>query len=157
MKYWIPLMLAAAIGCSNKGRQDPPMKSNETVRGFKTPQEAVEVSAELIKEEKWAELAEYYDLSGTKVDREELKSGRFFVREGNSPRPDPAGAWKYRQPFAPGMKFDHVEGTDYADVVKVVVSREIDQGGGMKQRMMDSFMMQKTSWGGYRLLPRTPR
>jgi len=61
--------------------------------------------------------------------------------------------WRYKHPFAPGFRFDHVRPTDDPNVIAVVVSIEIDQGGGLKQRGLSEFRMRRSE-KGYQVLPR---
>ena len=107
-----------------------------------------------MKEQKWAELADYYDLAGTNIDRGELVSGRFFVRTDPPQAAHPGGFWKYRQPFPPGFAFDHAEpSSDDSATVNVTVAINIDQGGGAVQRGVQTFQLRKSD-KGYQLLPR---
>jgi hypothetical protein len=135
------------IGCSAASGSPPES------RYFLSPQEAVAIITELLGKEDWATLSLYYDLSGTGIDRSELESGRFFVRSERPVNAHPGISWKYKQPFTPGFSLDHIESSRDPGVVTVVVSIEFDQGGGMKQRGVDSFKMRKTE-KGYQVLPK---
>ena len=119
---------------------------------FTSPEQAVTVITELLRKEDWATLSRYYDLSDSKVDRKELESGRFFIRTERPEGEHPAGFWRYKHPFPPGFKFDRVRATEDPNVIVVVVSIEIDQGGGVKQRGLSEFKMQKSA-KGYQILP----
>ncbi len=119
---------------------------------FESPQAAVPVITDLLEAENWPTLARYYDLSGSDVDRAELVSGRFLIRTERPEVAHPAGFWRYKHPFAPGFKFSAVHDTGADGVVQVVVMVEIDQGGGMIQRGLDSFFMRRFA-KGYQILP----
>ncbi len=121
---------------------------------FSDPKSAVAEAAKLLRAEAWAELARYYDLSGTTVPPDTLTSGSFFVRDKPPAVGHPAGFDRYKQPFAPGFSYmTHTSAGD--DEVKVTVDIEIDQGGGMIQRGMDTFYLRR-SVHGYQLLPNSP-
>ena len=119
---------------------------------FESPEKAVPVITGLLKKQDWKTLSRYYDLVGSEVKRSDLESGEYFLRREKSVRPDPMGFSKYKHPFAPGFRFDHVEATSDPDVTRVVVSIEIDQGGGLKQRVLASFLLRKSA-AGFQILP----
>lgn len=121
-------------------------------RYFTSPEQAVTVATELLRKEDWQTLSRYYDLSGSRVDRQELESGRFFIRAEEPAGPHPGGFSRYKHPFPPGFKFDRVNATADPNVIVVVVSIEIDQGGGLKQRGLTEFKMRRSS-NGYQILP----
>ena len=122
-------------------------------RYFTSPEQAVIVITELLRREDWSALSRYYDLSDSKVDRQELESGRFFIRAEKPEGAHPAGFWRYKHPFAPGFKFDRVKATADPSVIVVAVSVEIDQGGGVKQRGLSEFKMRNSQKGYQILLP----
>ena len=106
---------------------------------------------ELLRKEDWVTLSSYYDLSGSRVDRQDLESGRFFVR-AETGGIHHQGFARYKHPFPPGFRFDQVRATEDPSVILVVVSIEIDQGGGTKQRGLSEFKMRKSA-KGYQILP----
>jgi len=121
---------------------------------FSDPESAVAETARLLRAKAWAELARYYDLSGTDVAPDTLTSGAFFVRDKPPAVGHPAGFGRYRQPFAPGFSYlSHAGAGD--DEVVVTVHVEIDQGGGMVQRGLDTFRLRRSA-RGYQLLPKSP-
>lgn len=122
---------------------------------FTDPKSAVDEIARLMRAKSWTELARYYDLSGTEISIEELNSGRFFVRDKPPAVGHPGGFNRYIQPFAPSFSyFSHQTIGD--GMVEVTVDIEIDQGGGMIQRGLESFRMRKSE-KGYQLLPKIAR
>lgn len=132
------LCVLPLAGCSNQKVAD----DRPAVRHFASPQEAVETSSWLVRNEDWKQLASYYDLSGTDVTREQLESGRLFAAGDR-----PGGA---AQPFPPLMRFDHVEDTARKDVKKVVVVRGEPADEATPQNA--DFYLRKSKLG-YQLLP----
>jgi hypothetical protein len=121
---------------------------------FSSPQQAVQRIAELQAKQDWRGLARYYDLNGSDVRASALESGEYFGAPAGRAAPGGLGM-AHREPFTPGFKFDHTEPTDRADVMRVVVAMEIDQGAGSpRQRGFDHFLLRKTPTGDYKLLPR---
>jgi len=151
LSLWISFWTHSLFyGCSVAGQKIDPKQPERHY--FSSPQEAVIVVTELLRKEDWVTLSSYYDLSDSKVDRRELESGRFFIRTETPPGPHPTGFWRYKHPFPPGFKFDRVNTTADPSVIVVVVSIEIDQGGGVKQRGVSEFKMRKSA-KGYQILP----
>ena len=149
------LIVTSLLGLLMTGchHQHAPKKNEDaTARYFRTPQEAVSRINALMKEQNWPVLTSYYDISGTDLDRSELTSGQFFLRTQRPPDAHPGLNWRQRAPFPPGFVFDHVEKTADPKVVTVVVSIEIDEGGGMKQRGLASFVLRKSA-KGYQVVP----
>jgi hypothetical protein len=139
-------------GCHHAGGTAPGGTSQDG-DAFSSPQQAVQRIAELQAEEDWRGLARYYDLSGSEVSAASLESGEYFRAPPGRAAPGGPGM-AHREPFMLGFKFDHTEPTDRADVIRVVVAIEIDQGAGSpKQRGFDHFLLRKTS-AGYKVLPR---
>jgi hypothetical protein len=151
----IVFMLTLFAGCASRGAEPAARPAAGSAKFFESPQQAVSRSEELLRKQDWSTLASYYDLSGSGVDRSELTSGRFFMRSDRPSGAHPGVDWRYKQPFAPGFKFDHVEPTDRPDVQQVIVSISIDQGGGMVQKGLKSFLLRKSA-RGYQLLPNPP-
>lgn len=138
-------------GLTLAGCASPPGNSGDA-RYFDTPQAVVPVVTEWLRQEDWRTLACYYDLKGSAVSRWELETGRFFLRAERPPVAHPGVAWRIREPFQPGFKFDHVEPAARPGVVRVVVALAIDEGDGMTQRAVASFLLRRSSHG-YQLLP----
>ncbi len=110
------------------------------------------MSSELLRGKQWGTLSRYYDLTGSPLKRDDLAAGAFFYSDRVEGQQHPAGFSKWKHPFAPGFKFSRVEPTDRADVSKVIVMVEIDQGGGPPQRGVWAFLMKK-SGRGWQILP----
>lgn len=110
-------------------------------RYFGTPQEAVEILGRLLEAEDWPGMGRYYDLSGTGIAPERLRSGESFVRAATPAGGHPAGFSKYLHPFPPGFRYasHRLEGED----ALVTVSIAIDQGDGMIQRGFHEFRLRR--------------
>lgn len=119
---------------------------------FSFPRAAVERITELLRAEDWRTLARYYDLTGTSIKREDLASGRFFLRQERPATTHPGLPWKYRHPFTPGFKLAQAVDRAEVGVVTVVVFIEIDEGGGRVQRGQSEFAM-RWSNNSYQILP----
>lgn len=118
---------------------------------FTDPKTAVTVIAGLIERSDWLALSRYYDLSGSDIERGELESGRFFVRTERPPLAHPGGFWRIRHPFHPSFGYRYHQ-TLSGNRVRVHLSIEIDQGGGMIQRGRHTFLLRKSD-KGYQILP----
>jgi len=122
-------------------------------RCFNNPQDAVSDIAMMLRNKNWKDLASYYDLNESHVERGALTSGEYFIRHTRPKSAHPGGFWRYRHPFSPEFDFGWVEPVEEnGDVVEVFVTIEIDQGGGMIQRGIDSFLMRESECG-YQILP----
>lgn len=119
---------------------------------FTSPKQAVEVVIDMIIAEEFEKLSRYYDLSGSDIDRDELTSGRLFVRTERPEVSHPGEFWRIKEPFPSGFQYSG-HSTNDEGIATVRVSVEIDQGGGMFQRGKDSFRM-KQQPEGWQLLPR---
>lgn len=119
---------------------------------FASPAEAVERITGMLEEKNWVALARHYDLSDSPEDRATLLSGEFFYTDEEPAAAHPAGFWHYRHPFAPGFTFHSTRELDEPGVVEVTVMVEIDQGGGMVQRGIETFLMRRTD-RGYQVMP----
>lgn len=119
---------------------------------FADPPTAVGEITRLMRGKSWAELARYYDLSGTDIDPDTLVTGAFFVRAERPAVGHPAGFGLYKQPFAPGFSYLSHQ-TVGENEVEVTVDISIDQGGGMIQRGLDTFRMRQSE-RGYQILPK---
>jgi hypothetical protein len=125
---------------------------SDSQKYFESPASAVEQIAVMLKERNWAELASYYDLSDSPVERSTLISGEFFYTDEEPAGAHPAGFWHYKHPFPPAFKFHSTRDLEEPGVIEVTVQVEIDQGGGMIQRGMQTFLMRKTE-NGYQIMP----
>lgn len=139
-------LLFLIIGCGQSAT------TNSGGKYFTSPSVAVEKMRVMLKDKNWAELAGYYDLTDSPVKREELVSGEFFYTEKRPEAAHPAGFWKYKHPFAPAFKFKATRELETPGVIEVTVEVEIDQGGGMIQRGMQTFLMRKSD-KGYQVMP----
>ncbi|HSH96142.1 MAG TPA: hypothetical protein VK968_18500, partial [Roseimicrobium sp.] len=119
---------------------------------FSSPEDSVVRCTALMRSQNWSELAKYYDLTGSGVDRRDLESGTFFLRTNPPEMAHPGGLWKFREPFAPGFNFVSAELAGAPDIVAVIVGIAIDEGGGLIQRGRTTFHL-KRSTHGYQLLP----
>lgn len=119
---------------------------------FTGPKAAVPLISRHLIEENWLELARYYDLAGTDISPVSLLSGAFFKRETPPEIGHPGGFDKFKQPFSPSFSYSSHRSVGEHEV-RVTVSIEIDQGGGMLQQGRDTFTLRKSE-PGYRLLPK---
>jgi hypothetical protein len=140
LKYLIPLLCIAL----NQKLMAQPLY-------FSSPQESVELTAQLLIQEDWGTLLKYYYVeNSTRETIDSLKDGSYFIRNKKPEVVHPAVSWKYKKPFDPNFKYSgHIE-EDHARV-RVDVSMEIDQGNGMIQQGTSSFYLIK-SQNGYQLM-----
>ncbi|MFQ5354507.1 MAG: hypothetical protein ACE5DR_06120 [Thermodesulfobacteriota bacterium] len=126
--------------------------AGEDMAYFRDPSQAVDSIKTMLISRNWKSLAGYYDLSrADNLDREAMISGDYFIRKERPEVAHPAGFWKYKHPFAP--QFSYLSHRTFSeDIIEVTVYIEIDEGGGMTRRGMQSFHLQKSS-KGYKLLP----
>ncbi len=123
---------------------------------FTSPEQAVEVARQLLLAEDYDTLADYYDLSGSDIDRSDLVSGDYFVRRQRPEVSHPGGFWRYKHPFAPGFELSQVQPTDQASIYRVVMTITIDQGDDSPaQEGMSHFHMIESP-RGWQFLPREP-
>jgi hypothetical protein len=137
------LFLAGCITCP---------RATSGAKYFTSPAEAVERITTMLERKDWPELARYYDLSDSPEDPARLLSGEFFYTDQQPPVAHPAGFWRYKHPFAPGFEFHSTRELDEPGVVEVTVMIEIDQGAGMIQRGIETFLMRRTK-RGYQVMP----
>ncbi len=119
---------------------------------FENPSAAVEQITRMLGEKDWPELAKYYDLADSPIDHADLVSGEFFYTEERPAVAHPAGFWRYKHPFAPAFEFKSTRELEEPGVIEVTVGVEIDQGGGMIQRGLQTFLMRKSK-KGYQIMP----
>lgn len=145
------LIVVPGIGCSKPIVElDADLSDG---RYFDSPEQAVTMITKMLRRDDWRALASYYMLEGSTVSRSALVSGDYFIRRDRPEAAHPGGFWRYRHPFPAGFEFGWVKpmnGTD--DIIKVNVTIEIDQGGGMMQRGIDTFLMRKSQYG-YKIVP----
>ena len=140
---WIPLV-AVVAACASAPKAGPLY--------FDDPAGAVPAIESMVKQKDWKRLARYYRLEGSGIERAALESGAFFYTEDRPASADPAGLWRYRHPIAPGYRFLESRELQSLGQVEVVTQIEIDQGGGMIQRGLRSFLMFRSP-EGYQILP----
>lgn len=116
---------------------------------FNTPKEAVDTISQLLANEDFLTLTNYYELGESYIPIEEFHSGKYF--RGELDGEIPAGLFKYVKPFSPGFKFSHVEELENK-ITRVHLTLEIDQGEGMVLRSIHSFDLTKSE-KGFRILP----
>ena len=135
-----------AFGCGEPA-DEPASGHGEGAHYFASPEEAVAEIRVLLEAKRWPELARYYDLSGTDIDRATLDSGAFFFTTERPQVAHPAGFWQYKHPFAPPFEFLRTVETDAPDVSTVVLEVEIEQGGGLVQRGQSAFNLSRKPEG----------
>ena len=141
----IIVMCLLLVGCNNHSGAARPAY-------FASPDSAVKQIAVMLENKDWSELSRYYDLTGSPIDRATLISGEFFYTDERPDVAHPAGFWHYRHPFPPAFKYLSSRDLEEPGVIAVTVEVEIEQGGGMIQRGMQTFLMRKTD-RGYQVMP----
>jgi hypothetical protein len=128
---------------------------NDDIKGyyFSSPAEAVQIISELLEKKNFKVLAQYYDLSHSKVKRSELESGDFFIRKERPEIAHPAEFWRYKHPFAPGFIFKSVQATAKETIYIVEVSISIDQGPESPKQIGLSYFYMIKSDKGWKILP----
>jgi len=119
---------------------------------FDDPASAVEQIAVMLKAKDWSELARYYDLTDSSINRSKLISGEFFYTDEEPPSAHPAGFWHFKHPFPPAFTYHSSRDLEESNRIEVTVQVEIDQGGGMVQCGLQTFLMRKSN-KGYQVLP----
>lgn len=147
----VAVLLYIAAGCQT-ARIGPVVRRDACY--FKSAEEAVAVINRLLKNEDWATLGCYYDLTGTSIDRSMVQSRAFYIRDDRPSVAHPAGFWKYKQPFPLGFTYKGRRPTADTSIIQVDVNIDVAEGGGMVQRAFDSFQL-RASKGGFQLLPKT--
>lgn len=146
------ILLIAITAILLTGCASNPWGSANNAEYFTDPALAVEKITVMLREKDWPQLAKYYDLSDSPIDRSTLISGEFFYTDQRPKSAHPGGFWRYKHPFSPAFKFHSIRELEESGVIEVTVEVEIDQGGGMIQRGMQTFLMRKTS-KGYKVMP----
>ncbi|MBL8990216.1 MAG: hypothetical protein JNJ48_01410, partial [Phycisphaerae bacterium] len=125
-------------------------------RSFASPRQAVDEIRAMVRAERWGDLAAFYDLRGSGLDRRSLADGSFFVNPGGSREPGPGRTPRIRHPFSPEFRLSRILATDDAEVVVLEMTVEIDQGAGAPvQRGLDYFRMRRID-AGWQVLPGRP-
>jgi len=144
------------VACEAMPESDDANRTEPEPAYFETPREAVPAIARMLRDGNWAQLASYYDLSGSEIFYETLTSGDYFIAvqsEGRELPPLERELSRYRHPFHPSFEFLRKRVGEHRNEVIVEVVLEIDQGAGQPpQRVMDEFGMVLHS-GGWQILP----
>ena len=144
IKYITGVFLLTLLSCINMTAQS---------LYFSSPQESVEKTSKLLINENWDKLMTFYFLENTdKETLDSMKNGSYFIRDKKPFSYHPGVSWKYKKPFSPSFKYSNHE-TIEEDLIKVTVSIEIDQGGGMIQKGMSYFYLLKSK-KGYQIKPK---
>jgi hypothetical protein len=120
---------------------------------FTSPAAAIPIITDLLKQQNFKILAQYYDLSNSEIKLAEMESGDFFIRRERPEIAHPAGFWRYKHPFAPGFTFNSIHATDKKAVFMVEVSCSIDQGSDSPQQIGLSYFYMVKSDKGWKILP----
>lgn len=127
---------------------------------FAAPADAPGRVTDLVRAKDWATLTRYYDLSLTpRVDVGAMRSGAFFVDESLPANQGPTAMSRYKQPFPPGSRFVEVVAVGDSAITPCIYDLttvlEIDQGGGMVQRVLRTTkVIRRTE--GWQFLPPAP-
>jgi hypothetical protein len=140
------LLCVLVVGCGET------TTTSDAGKYFASPSTAVEQITVMLEEKNWPELAKYYDLTDGPTDHADLVSGEFFYTDERPEVAHQAGFWKYKHPFSPAFEFKSTKGLEAPGVIEVTVGVEIDQGGGMIQRGLQTFLMRKSD-KGYQVMP----
>ncbi len=117
-------------------------------RYFDSPQAAVPIISQLLRQQNYRTLASYYDLSHSTLSYAQLASESFFIRPERPAAAHPAGLWRYKQPFAPGFYYHQTLPTRSSTIFEIQLQLEIDQGMGMPAQIsLDSFKMIQSAQG----------
>jgi len=144
-----PVWVETAMGNDRKMAKEPAYEASF----FKSPRQAVEAIRKMLDDKSWASLANYYELSGSDIDRKSLISGEFFIRTERPEAAHPGGFWRYKHPFATSFKYANNSPADHTGVVNVRVSIRIDQGAGSPaQEGWQEFKMRQSEQG-FQILP----
>lgn len=127
---------------------------------FASPADMPARVTEYLRGSDFASLTRCYDLSLTpRVDVASLRSGAFFVNSAAPANQGPTAVSRYRQPFPPGSRFVEVRADGDPGTLPCIWTMttmlEIDEGGGMVQRVTRECKIIQTS-RGYQFLPPAP-
>ena len=120
---------------------------------FPSPEAAVPLITEMLRQQDFANLASYYDLSGSDIPRERLDSGAFFLREDPPEAAHPGGFWRYEHPFAPGFEYRGMRASEKPNVFVIEVEISIEQGAGAPDQVGRSVFAMIQSAQGWQILP----
>ncbi len=120
---------------------------------FSSPKQAVGAIRLMLKQEDWATLTRYYDLSGSTVDPADLLSGEFFIRTEPPEVHHPGGFWRYKHPFPPSFDYSFATPADGSGVVTVQMTIRIDQGAGSPAQEGRLEFRMRESEQGFQILP----
>lgn len=121
-------------------------------RYFKSPESAVETCRTLVRNQDWAALASYYDLSDSNLTRDSLLSGEFFFDDSLPENAGPVSLRRWKHPFPPMYELEFVTPGMTDETVNVTVGFQFEQGGGMWSHTMQTFTLRQ-SMEGWRMLP----
>lgn len=114
---------------------------------FNSPQESIPVIKELLAHEEWEELASYYDLSNSKLNENDLLSGKYFSGEDAMD----VGMKFYSHPFSLDSQYESCYAL-HKDLYVVEMFTDISSEKDVKVKGMQYFFMQKKT-GGYQIIP----
>ena len=149
---FVGFLVGAYLSLDGEAEQEP-HKTGQFDRYFETPAEAVDITSDLLKTQKWSVLATYYDLSQSGVDRDQLTNGPIFLDALPAQTPALTGPGRYKQPFVPGFQFQSARNLAH-DVVEVTVTGETGPGEGETTAPQLNTFLLKAHPQGYQLLPK---
>ncbi len=129
------------------------IEHNHNEKFFSSPQEAIAIISELLRENDYKSLTDYYDLKGSEIKRSDLESGDFFIRKKRPEISHPSEIWRYKHPFAPGYQYASMRPAAKKNVFIIEVNISIDQGEGSPAQKSFSFFYMKISNKGWQILP----
>jgi hypothetical protein len=148
------LILAIIQGCGAMSDKRTGDQRGESY--FTSPEQAVEIARKLLLDEDYRTLTDYYDLSGSDIDHQELASGDFFVRKERPEVAHPGGFWRYKHPFSPGFELSNVQPTHRAGIYRVTMTITIDQGDDVPPQEGISHFQMIESPRGWQILAPVP-
>ena len=118
---------------------------------FDEPEKAVGEISRMLHEQDWLQLACYYDLSDSGIERAELESGDFF-KNSEHERVGPPGLSTIKEPFSPSFVYrSHHEVKQGLWQVELEIN--IDQGDGMVMHGLSEFYLRQ-SVQGFQIVPK---
>jgi len=115
---------------------------------FSTPEQAVRRINELLEAQDWRQLAQFYDLEGSSVSRQQLLDGSFFISDAN----DLSDLRNYLHPFPPGASFYASRRLEDTDIFEMDVLWTMDAPWAKAQKHLTTLHLKRYP-EGYRLLP----
>ena len=120
---------------------------------FDSPEKAIPIITNLLKQQDFRTLSTYYDLSASGIDPATLLSGDFFIRKERPEMAHPGGFWRYKHPFAPGFRYIGMTADTVKDTYTIHLRIEIEQGEGAPPQIgLDTFRMIRSD-KGWQILP----